>query len=84
MRYLVMISSAWRMVMSGRDGDGIDDHAGFGAFDAIDFLGLAVEGHVAMNDADAALASDADGQARFGDGVHGGGGEWNVDGRVCA
>ena len=25
------------------DGDGVDDHAGFGAFDAIDFFGLAID-----------------------------------------
>ena len=36
-----------------------------------------------MNDADAALARDADGQARFGDGVHGGGSERNVDGEFA-
>src|SRR5208282_3567902 len=61
------------------DGDGIDDHAGFGAFDAIDFLGLTIDGHVAMDDADAALARNADGQARFRDGVHGGGRERDIE-----
>ena len=36
-----------------------------------------------MDDADAALARDANGQARFGDGVHGGGGERDVEGEVA-
>ena len=66
------------------DGDGVDDHAGFGTFDAIDFFGLAIERHVAMNDADAALARDADGETRFRDGVHGGGSERNVDGEFAS
>ncbi len=71
------------MVMSGRDGDGVNDHAGFGALDAVDFLGLAVDGHIAVNDADAALTGDGDGEARFGYGVHGGGGERDVDGEFA-
>ena len=65
--------------MSGRDGDRVNDHAGFGAFDAVDFLELAVDGEIAVNDADATLAGDADGEAGFGDGVHGGGGERDVE-----
>src|SRR6516162_9841318 len=63
------------------DGDGIHYHARLGALDAVDFLGLAVDGNVAMDDANTALACDADGQARFGDGVHGGGGERDVHGK---
>src|SRR5580704_14297908 len=63
-----------------RNGDGVDDHTGFGALDTIDFFRLAVERHIAMNDADAALPGDADGEARFRDGVHGGGSERNVEG----
>src|SRR5271170_6504263 len=66
-----------------RDGDGVDDHAGFGALHAVDFFALAVDGNVAMNDADTALACDGDGQARFGDGVHGGGSERDVDGEFA-
>src|SRR6266481_4302060 len=67
----------------GGDGDGVDDHAAFGALDAVDFFALAVDGHVFVHDADAALASDGDGQARFGDGVHGGGSERNVQGQLA-
>ena len=56
----------------GRDGDGVDDHAGFGALDLVDLAGLLLDGEVAMDDADAALLGHGDGQARLGDGVHGG------------
>ena len=62
-----------------RDGDGIDDHAAFGAFDAINFFILPVDGHVAVNDADTALAGDSDGEAGLGDGIHGGGGERDIE-----
>ena len=46
----------------------------------VDFLELAVDGEIAVNDADATLAghADADGSG-FGDGVHGGGGERDVE-----
>ncbi len=65
------------------DGDGIHDHAGFGTLDAVDFFGLAIDGDVAMDDADAALARDADGQARFGDGVHGGRRERDIEREIA-
>lgn len=67
----------------GRNGDRVDDHAGFGAFHAIDLFGLALEREIAMNDADTALSCDADGEARFGNGIHGGGREGNVDGQFA-
>ena len=57
----------------GGHGDGIDDHAGLGALDLVDFAGLLLDGEVAMDDAEAALLGHGDGHARFGDGVHGGG-----------
>src|SRR6266478_5736544 len=65
------------------DGDGVNDHAAFRALDAIDFFALAVDGHVFVHDANAALAGDGDGQARFGHGVHGGGGQWDVQGQLA-
>ena len=60
-----------------RNGDGVDDHARFGPFHAVDFFALTVDGHVAVNDADAALARDGNGEAGFRDSVHGRGGEGN-------
>ena len=59
----------------GVDGDGVDDHAGLGAFDFVDFAGLGVHGEVAVDDAEASLLGHGDGHAGFGDGVHGGGHE---------
>jgi len=67
----------------GRDGDGVNDHAAFRAFYAVDFFPLAIDGHIAVNDADASLAGDGDGQTRFGDGVHGGGSQRDVDGELA-
>ena len=59
--------------------NGVNDHATFGALYAVDFFALAVDGHVAVDEADAALAGDGDGQTGFGYGVHGGGGQGNVE-----
>ena len=44
--------------------------------------GLALDGHVLVDDADAAFLRHGDGQARLGDGVHGGGqdGQAEADG----
>jgi hypothetical protein len=49
----------------------VHDHPAFRAFHAVDLFALPVNGHVPVHDADAALPRDGDGQARFGDGVHG-------------
>ena len=59
----------------GADGHRVLDHAGFAALDLADLRGLFLDGEVAVEDADAALAGHGDGHARLGDGVHGGGQE---------
>ena len=64
----------------GLDGDGVDDHAGLGALDLVDFAGLLLDGEVAVDDAEASLLGHGDGQARLGDGVHGGGHERGGEG----
>ena len=66
----------------GADGDRVFDHAGFAALDLADLRGLFLDGEVAVQDADAALAGHGDGHARFGDGVHGGGQERHAQGNV--
>ena len=66
----------------GREGDWIDDHAGLGALDLVDFADLVVGGEVAVNDADAAGAGHGDGHGGLGDGVHGGGHEGYVESEV--
>ncbi len=66
----------------GRDGDGVDDHAGFRALDAVDLEGLLLHGEVAMDDAQAALLGHGDGQARLGDGIHRGRDEGRGQGDV--
>src|SRR5215471_818650 len=55
-----------------RNGDRVDNHARFGALHAVDFFALAVDGNVAVDNADAALPRDADGKAGFGDSIHSG------------
>ena len=56
-----------------RNGHGVVNHAVLGALDAAHMGRLFGDGHVLMDDADAALACQRDGQRRFGHGVHGGG-----------
>ena len=53
-----------------REGEGIRDDAVFRTLDQVDLLGLHVDGHVLVDNADAALARDGDGHAVLGDGVH--------------
>ena len=62
-----------------RDGHRIDDHAAFRALHAVHLLGLPIDGHVAMDEPDAALARDGDGQARVGDRIHGRSDDGDVD-----
>ena len=72
-RDAVLVHEFERMThrMFRRNGHRIDDHSAFGALDAVHFFGLALDGHVAVNEAEAALARHGDGQVRFGDRVHG-------------
>ena len=67
----------------GGDGDGVDDHAALGALDLVDLAGLLLDGEVAVDDAHAALLGHGDGEARLGDGVHGGGEQRGVQGDVA-
>ncbi len=63
----------------GLDGDGVDNHSAFTALHAVHFFGLALDGHVAMNDADAALLRQGDGEVRLGDRVHGRADDRDID-----
>ena len=67
----------------GRDGHRVDDHPALTALDAVDLLGLAVDGHVAMDDADAPLLGERDRQVRFGHGVHRGAEDRDVQGNLA-
>ncbi len=60
------------------DGDRIDDHPAFTAFHTIHLFGLAVDGHVAMDESYAALLRQRNGEMRFGDRVHGGADDRNI------
>jgi hypothetical protein len=67
----------------GADGEGFLDHAGFEFLDPGDFRRLAIDRHVLVQDADAAELGHRDGEARFGDGVHGGGHDREVQAEVA-
>ena len=79
MRCRSISASASASVASGRDGDGIDHHAAFEALHAADLLGLFFDAEVLVDDAHAAGLGHGDGEARFGDRVHGGGDQRNAE-----
>ena len=56
----------------GRHGDRIDDHATFRTLHLVDFVGLLLDGQVAVNNPEAALLGKRDRHVRFSHGVHGG------------
>src|SRR5439155_10989422 len=57
--------------VGGRHGDWVDDHATFRTLHLVDFVGLLLDGQVAVNDAETALLGEGDRHVRFGHGVHG-------------
>ena len=62
----------------GLDGDRVLDHAGLELLDLAHFGSLLLDGHVLVDDADAAFLRHGDGQTRLGDGVHGSGQQRDV------
>src|SRR5690606_10317445 len=60
------------------DGDRILHHAGLEALDLAHLGSLLLDGHVLVDDANAAFLSHGDGQTRLGDRVHGSGQQRNV------
>ena len=52
------------------DGDGVADDAGFVLLHRPHFPGLRLDGHVLVDDADAAFLGNRDSQPRLGDGIH--------------
>ncbi len=61
----------------------IDDHARFGAFDLVHFLGLLGRGQVAMDDAKATQPGQSDGHRGLGDGVHRRRDDWNAKRQIA-
>ena len=58
---------------------GIIDDTVFAALDPIDLIGLLADGHILMDDAEAAFPGHGDGHAAFGDGIHGGADERGIE-----
>ena len=63
----------------GTDGQGIDHHAGFELLDLPHLGGLAIDVEIAVDDADAAGLRHRDRHPRFGDGIHRGGDDRNIE-----
>ena len=72
MRYLAMSSSASARRVAGGQPEGVGDDAVLAALDHVHLLRLGADGHILVDDADAALTGDGDGHAVLGDGIHGG------------
>ena len=68
-----------RDFFAGPDGDGVDNHAAFTAFDAVDLFCLTIDRHIAMHEANAALLGKRNGEVRFGYGVHRGADDGDVE-----
>jgi hypothetical protein len=64
-------------------GHGVGDHAGLRPLDEIDLLRLLLDGEVAVQDADTALAGHGNGHARLGDGIHRAGDERDAEPAVA-
>ena len=58
--------------VAGSQPEGVGDDPVLGALHHVHLLGLLADGHIFMDDADAALPGDGDGHAVLGDGIHGG------------
>ena len=69
---------------AGRHGHRVSQNAGFKTLDLAHFGSLRGGVQVFVDDANAAFLRQGDGQPRFGDGVHGGGNQRDVDGNVAA
>src|SRR5205814_1766071 len=63
----------------GTQRDGVHDHPRLAALHAIDFGRLAIDRHVLMDHANAALARHGDRHLRLGHRIHGGGDDRNVE-----
>ncbi len=60
------------------NGHGIDDHPALRFLYLIDFDGLALDAHITMNEADTPLPCHADGSPGFGNRIHSGTDNGNI------
>ena len=67
----------------GRHGDRIDDHAALRALYLVHFIGLLLDGQVAMNNAEPALLRQGNRHVRLGHRVHGGADDGNIQADVA-
>ena len=69
--------------VTGTESHRIKDDAIFATFDQFYLAGLLLDGEILVNDADAALLGQGDGQGGLGDGIHGRTDQGDVDGNVA-
>src|ERR1035437_1671510 len=69
--------------VGGRHGYRIDDHAAFRTLHLVDFVGLLLDGQVAVNNPQPTLLRQRDRHVRLGHGVHGGAHDRNVQADVA-
>src|SRR5205823_6592001 len=65
-------------LVSGVHGDRVHDHATFRPLYFVHFVGLLLDGQVAVNDPQPALLGQRDGHVRLGDRIHGGAHDRNI------
>ena len=65
--------------MIGAEVEGIVNDAVFTSLDAIDLIDLLFDGHILVNDADTAFTGNGNCHAGFGDGVHRGGHNGDIE-----
>ena len=70
-------------LVGGMHGDRVDDHAAFRALHFVNFVGLLIDGEVAMDDANPALLRQRDRHMRLGHGVHRGAHDGNVQANLA-
>ena len=63
---------------AGRERDGIDDDAVLAALDLLNFAGLIGDGEILVDEPDAAFLRQRDRERGFGDGIHGGADERDI------
>src|SRR6266571_4007805 len=85
-RYLILIHEIESMMhgMFRRNGHRVDDHSALRTLDAVHLFGLALEAHVAVDEAEPSLAGHGDRQMRLRNRIHRRGDHGNIQGDAAS